>query len=149
MDIVLIESDDERRAQIGAMIECIGGASRSYAWPAEFGARARWAPFYLVADTANALLSMTILLSRFERPAYIVAYRSTPAIQDVVGALTSGATDYLAWPFTAQAIRSRMQTATAREANRMGIVDSSTETRRGPWLRGLIAPVAARLRRLA
>ena len=117
MDVIVIDRHDARRAQVRAMVECAGGAVAAYGDPGDFGARARWAPLYLVADESRALVATTILLTRFERPAYVVAYGDEPAIHDVIGALSTGASDYIAWPFGAHVIRNRLQTARAREAS--------------------------------
>ena len=115
MHVILVDSDDRRRAHISALVECAGGSAWTYECPAQFDGRARWASLYLVADEPGALASMTILLSRFDRPAYLVAYREEPEIEAIVRALRDGASDYLTWPFGAQTIRRRLQTARLRE----------------------------------
>ena len=116
MDVILIDGDPARRAQVCAMIVAAGGSVAAFETAAQFDARPRWAPLYLVADGARALQSMTMLLSRYERPPYVVAYQAEPAIHDIVQAMKMGACDYIGWPFGPQAVRSRLETAHAREA---------------------------------
>lgn len=115
MQVILVDSDDRRRAHVSALVECAGGSAWAYECPAQFDGRARRAALYLVADEPGALASMTILVSRFDRPAYLIAYREEPEIGAIVRALRDGASDYLTWPFGAQTIRRRLQTARLRE----------------------------------
>lgn len=117
LDVVLVDGAEDRRTRICEIIEFLGYSVAPYGSAAEFDRRARWAPLYLVADESRRLQSMTILLSRFDHLPYVIAYRGEPATHDIVEAMKIGADDYLAWPFSASAIRSRLATARTRAAS--------------------------------
>lgn len=106
--IVLIDSDAARREQIREMIEAAGMTVAVYESASQFDSQPRKAALFLIADERRLLQSMTVFLSRYREPHMIIAYRSEPAIHDVVEAMKLGAMDYLAWPFKPAALVQRL-----------------------------------------
>lgn len=119
MDIIVVDGDPARRAQIRAMIECAGGTCAVFETEAQFDSRPVRSLIAFVADEMRMVRSLAILFARFDIPPHLIAYRPAPAAHDVVGALKAGADDYLDWPFGPRDIRMRLQAARRRHAGAM------------------------------
>lgn len=121
MDIVVVDGDAARRAQIRAMIECAGGSCALFETAAQFDSHPLRSLICFVADELRMLRSISIMLSRFEVRPLVLAYREAPATREIVEALRSGADDYLEWPFGPRAIRMRLQAARRSSEIRRGL----------------------------
>lgn len=98
VDIVLIDADNARRAQIAAMAECIGASVAAYASRGMCAIDHPTGALYLVERKGAP--------ARVDRPAgaHLVIFGVGPA---------GGASNYLAWPFGPAAIRSSLASALA------------------------------------
>ncbi len=106
VDIVLIDSDNARRAHIAAMAECIGASVATYASRGICDIDCPTAALYLIERQAAA---PHVPRGRASAGARVVVFGSGPFEGRTSD--TAGAADYLAWPFGPGAIRRSLAAA--------------------------------------
>ena len=99
--IFLIDTDAERRAEVGRVLLQGGKHAEPFESSAEFLAfGAADGGLALVEDTDGAATRLCSRLHEDARLVPVIAYADAPGPQAVVAAMQAGAASYLGWPFT-------------------------------------------------
>lgn len=125
--LILIEPESRRRAAISHLLGGGGVHVEPFEDVAELASRWPSDGVIFIYDSTGAVAELVHAMSRTMKWLPLVAYAEDPGTSRVVHAVTEGASDYLAWPFTvaeanraltaAQNSHAALGTLRLREAN--------------------------------
>jgi len=109
--LILIDSDDRRRASISHMLAGSGMHVEPFESAHEIGRRWPRTAIVLIEDRDGAIPALVEHMTRDGNWLPVVGYAQNPSTHRVARTIMDGAVDYLAWPFTADDVREVLETA--------------------------------------